>query len=212
MQNKIITISREFGSGGRELGKRMADILGFAYYDREIITAVAEHSSMDETYVEQLIEKNPLRSFPITVGRTFSYLPSIHNNEIQILLSQQHVIKELTSQGNCIIIGQAADWIIKENNPFNIFVYSDLISKINRCRERETEHEHLSHEELRKKIQQVDLSRKKRYELVTSQTWGQKDNYHLCINTSNMSIKRLAFYISKLVECYFSENKLGVNM
>lgn len=74
---KIITVSREFGSGGRELGKRLSDCLGWPYYDREIISAVARRNALDEGYVEDALEQGDFRGVPLTIGRTFAYLPSM---------------------------------------------------------------------------------------------------------------------------------------
>ena len=74
---KIITVSREFGSGGRELGKRLSDCLGWPYYDRAIISAVARRNALDEGYVEDALEQGHFRGVPLTIGRTFAYLPSM---------------------------------------------------------------------------------------------------------------------------------------
>ena len=74
---RIITIGREFGSGGRELGKRLADALGYAYYDREILTAIAQKSNMDEGYVSKMMEQGLFNSIPITFGQTFHYTASV---------------------------------------------------------------------------------------------------------------------------------------
>ena len=91
---KIITISREFGSGGREIGKRISDILNMNYYDREILTAIAKNTEMDERYIESIINNGSIHSFPLTFGRTFSYSSDINNKAV--LLAQQHkIIKEI---------------------------------------------------------------------------------------------------------------------
>lgn len=81
----IITISREFGSGGRELGKRMADILGFSYYDKEIIAAISKEGKWNEEYIDKILTKSSLRTYPITIGRTLSYPMWTQQNEIQIV-------------------------------------------------------------------------------------------------------------------------------
>ena len=90
----IITISREFGSGGREIGKRLADELGYAYYDREIVTAIAEKHSLDEHYVSYTLEGGMLRNIPIHFGRTLSYSPTLMANETKLFAEQNKLLKD----------------------------------------------------------------------------------------------------------------------
>ena len=100
---KIITVSREFGSGGRELGKRLSDCLGWPYYDREIISAVARRNALDEGYVEDALEQGDFRGVPLTIGRTFAYLPSMPHDSRQLLQEQRRVLRALAAHGDCII-------------------------------------------------------------------------------------------------------------
>ena len=88
---KIITISREFGSGGRELGKRLADILGFDYYDREIITAIAANRGVDEAYVEQALNTQAWQAMPLTFRASFANPVILQNGQISMLLEQKRV-------------------------------------------------------------------------------------------------------------------------
>lgn len=120
----IITVSREFGSGGREVGKRLADALGYAYYDREIVSAIAQKTSMDEGYVASALEGGMFRSVPIHFGRTFSCAPALMSNTAQLYVEQHKIIRELAQKGSCIIVGRAADAILAEYEPFNLFVYA----------------------------------------------------------------------------------------
>lgn len=189
---RIITISREFGSGGRELGKRMADLLGCAYYDREIIAAIAKENRLDEEYVEKMMERPLFMAYPITIGCTLSYPAYAHQNEINILISQQRVIKKLAEQGDCVVMGQGADGILNEYNPMKLFVYADMESKIKRCQERRPEGEHLTDREMQREIAKIDLNRARRYALITSSEWGKRENFHLCVNTAEIPIKALA--------------------
>ena len=139
----IITISREFGSDGRELGKLPDDIFHFAYYDKEIILASAEESNLAETYVEEMMEIGLSHSCPITVGRTFYYPAFLHQNTTNMLV-QQKIIKALAAKGDCVVAGQSADTILWGHMPFNLFVYADLFAKLKRCRERAPEGECLT--------------------------------------------------------------------
>lgn len=204
---RIITISREFGSGGRELGKRMADLLGCTYYDREIIAAIAEEDKLDEGYVEKMLEGPLLMTYPITVGCTLSYPAYSQQNEINILISQQRVMKKLAAHGDCVVMGQGADGILKEYQPMKLFVYADMESKIKRCQERRPEKEHLTDREMQREIGKVDANRARRYELLTLSDWGNRGNYHLCVNTTGIPIKALAPEITKYVQFWFEMNK-----
>ena len=114
---KIITVSREFGSGGRELGKRLSDCLGWPYYDREIISAVARRNALDEGYVEDALEQGDFRGVPLTIGRTFAYLPSMPHDSRQLLQEQRRVLRALAAHGDCRIVGRNADLILAEHRP-----------------------------------------------------------------------------------------------
>lgn len=204
---KIITISREFGSGGRELGKRLADILGYAYYDREIITAIAENKKLNENYIEKILEKGSLKGYPLKFGRTFSSSYSItQQNMTQILVEQQKIIKEIAVRENCIIVGRSANVILKEHNPLNLFVYADMESKIIRCYKYAAEKENINEKELIKKIKQVDKERALFNELISNTKWGNKEGYSLCINTTGLEIKELAFVIADYAKYWFGGN------
>lgn len=204
---RIITISREFGSGGRELGKRMADSLGCAYYDREIIAAIAEEDKLDAGYVENMLERPLLMTFPITIGCTLSYPAYMQQNEINILISQQRVMKKLAARGDCVVMGQGADSILKEYQPMKLFVYADMASKIKRCQERRPKKEHLTDREMQREIGKVDANRARRYELLTLSEWGNRENYHLCVNTTGIPIKALAPEIAKYAQFWFEMKK-----
>jgi len=188
---RIITISREFGSGGREVGKRLADELGFAYYDREIVSAIAQKTSLDENYVANALEGGLFRSVPIHFGRTFSYSTALMTNTANLYVEQHRIIKELAAKGDCIIVGRAADAILEEHRPFNLFVHADMEAKVRRCRQRAPEGEKLTDRELVRRIKKVDAERAKYHELFSDTRWGRKESYHLCVNTTGAQIKKL---------------------
>ena len=204
---KIITISREFGSGGRELGKRLADILGYAYYDREIISTIAENKKMDEGYVEKILEKGSLNNYPLKYGRTFSSASVMaQRNMTKILVEQQKIIKEIAANENCIIVGRSSNVILREYAPLNLFVYADMQSKIDRCLKYGNDKEILTEKELIKKIKQVDKGRARHQELLTDMKWVNKEVYDLCINTTDLEIKELAPVIAQ-----YAKYRLGGN-
>lgn len=197
--NKIITIGREFGSGGRELGRRLAEYLGFEYYDREIITEIAKRSEMSEKYVQQVIDSDPHSLFPITIGHTFAYINNYAiDHQQEVYRHNCDVLKSMAEKSNCVIVGSCADYILKEYNPYKIFVYAESDSKLARCRSREAEKEHLSDKKLKKFIKNVDKNRARFYEFYTGNVWGDKVNYDIMVNTSNVEIKKLIPMLAKM--------------
>lgn len=201
---KIITISREFGSGGREVGKRLADALGFQYYDREIISAVAQKSSFDEEYVEKTLERGIPKSFSISFGRTFSFPDVAQQNYTKLLVAQQQFIEDIAKKGeDFVIVGRAADVILQDYNPLNLFVFAEMDSKIKRCRERAKDGEKMTDREYARKIKQVDLGRAVNRQLLADGGWGDKESYHLCINTTDAEIKKLIDPIAAFAKAWF---------
>ena len=197
--HKIITIGREFGSGGREFGRRLAEELGYEYYDKEIITEISKRTELSEKFVQQVIENDPHSLYPITIGHTFAYM-STHGIERQqaIFREQCQVLKEMAEKSNCIIVGRCADYILKEYKPFKIFVYSSLESKLARCKSRADVKEHFTDKQFIKHIKIVDKNRASYYRFFTGQEWGNKLNYDLCINTTNADIKKLINPLAKM--------------
>ena len=124
---KIITVSREFGSGGRELGKRLAEHLQFDYYDGEILQGIAEKCKLSPDYVSKNLEGDGWQSFPITFRHSFQSGLYYQNTQVDLLLSQKKVLEEIALLGrDCVIVGRNANCILKEHSPFNLFVCADL--------------------------------------------------------------------------------------
>ena len=201
---RIITISREFGSGGRELGKRLADALGFAYYDREIVSSIAEKCNLDEVYVENVLRKGLTINVPVTFGHTFYfYSDPTSENELKVLNTQQQIIKELALRGDCVMVGRSSGIILEKYNPLRLFVYADMEWKVKRCRERASAEEHLTDRELEKKIRQIDAGRARHQKLLTDRKWGAPEGYDLCINTTNLEIKKIIPGLKEMALCWF---------
>ena len=200
--NKIITIGREFGSGGREFGRKLAELLGLPYYDREIISEIAKRTSLSEKYIQNIAEHKPVIPFPIHTGRTFWAVVPDYGQSVQ---SEQHnIIREAASKSDCVIVGRGADYILRELNPFRIFVYSSIESKMKRCRENQSnDYEQgsgtMNDKELARKIEQINKSRADYYEFYTGQKWGDKTNYDLCINTSFIEPEKIAEAVKFLI-------------
>lgn len=198
--NRIITIGREFGSGGRELGRRLAEELGIQYYDKEILTEIAKNTSLSESYIQSVVEGKPHGLFPITIGQSFAYSTDYHVRQMQeIFHAQTEIIRSLAEKGDCVIIGRCADYILREQKPIRLFVYADIDSRVQRCMSRRTEDEkNMSEQEMKKKILAIDKDRARYYSDFTGQKWGDKKFYDLCINTTEVEIKKAVQYIAKI--------------
>lgn len=190
---KIITVGREFGSGGRELGRRLAEKMGFAYYDQEIITEIANRTELSEQYVQNIIEKKPVISFPIHIGRSFYAMAAPAVLQGQKLYQEQcRILRELSEKADCVIVGRCADYILEEKKPFRIFVYAEMESKMARCRQKGQEHERMTDKELYQHILEVDKQRAQYYNFYTDRKWGDRRNYDMCINTTYSDIGEIA--------------------
>ena len=191
----VITLGREFGSGGRELGRRLADHLQIAYYDKEILTEISKRTQLTEEYVHNVVEHHPYPLLPITIGHSL-YPDMTFQIQQSVYVEQSNIIKEMAAASDCVIVGRCADYILREIKPFRIFVSADMESRIKRCHERAPEGEHLSDKEMKQMIQKVDKGRMKYYEFYTGEKWGDKSSYDLCINTSNLVIKELVPHLA----------------
>lgn len=204
---KIITISREFGSGGRELGKRLADELGFDYYDREIITAIASARGMDEGYVEKALESHAWQNIPLTYGGAFASTAVFQMPQMELLVEQRRVIDGIAKAGkDCVIVGRDADILLAEQHPLTLFVCADTEAKVRRCVERAAEGENLTTRAIEQKMRQIDKARARSREMLSDSRWGHAGSYHLTINTSSWQIKELAPVIANFARSWFARS------
>jgi len=203
--NTVITIGREFGSGGRELAKKIAARLGISYYDKEIVTEISKVTELSEEYIHSIIENNPPMILPFTEARSFYMSDTLSLQSNTVYAAQSDVIKKLAESSSCIIVGRCADYILRDINPMRIFVYSDDKSKIKRCRENASENEDLTDKQLLKKINGINKNRARYYRFYTNQKWGDIRNYDLCINTSDSEIDIIADAVVKM----FKKEKVG---
>ncbi len=169
--NFIITISREFGSGGRYVGELLAKELNINFYDKEIINLTAKESGLSEDYI--IANEQVKNSFNI-----------YYNNDDNIFLSESKIIKNI-SKKPCVIIGRCADYILKDNiNVYKIFLYSDLDNKIKRC----VKYYGMKKEQALKEIKNIDKNRAKHYEYYTNRKWKDFSNYDLVINVDKLGV------------------------
>lgn len=199
--NKIVTVGREFGSGGRELARKLAEKLGYEYYDKEIISEIAKRTSFSENYVQQIVENNPHDLFPITVAHSFSYIDTYTIQQRHaIFVEQEKVLKEMAEGSNCVIVGRCADYILKDYKPYKLFVYADMESKVKRCMDRADAKENLPKKKLIKNIKRIDKNRARYYNFYTGGVWGNKLKYDLCVNTTNADLDKIATHLAEMLK------------
>lgn len=201
--NRIITISREFGSGGREAGKRLADALHCAYYDSEIEASIAQNMDLDEGFIARSIGNGALTNIPLHFGRTIasSYL---YKQQVDILVEKRRVLRQIAAASDCVIVGRAADVILEDLAPFKLFVYASMDHKLARCRRYEETSRLDSPKALEKEIRQVDARRAKYHGMFSPVKWGDQANYHLCINTTGLEIKQLIPHLAGYAQAWFA--------
>lgn len=205
---KIITISREFGSGGRELGKRLADTMGFDYYDNEIISAVAKNNNLDERYVQGVLGNNGWRNYPITFRSTIFTSHLLYADNINLLLEQKKVIEQIAKMDkDFVIVGRNADVILAEYEPFNIFVCAGEKAKLARCLDNRRDDENLTEKQFIKYMNDIDKGRAKTREILTGAKWGERSSYSLIINSTGFDIKELVEPTKNYINAWFGRAK-----
>lgn len=194
MYNKIITISREFGSGGRTIGRKVAEKLGIPCYDKEIVEQVAIESGFVKEYIE---EKGEYLSASGKMSTLFTlhHLYSNMNNEDIIWAAQVKVIKELAEKGPCVIIGRCADYILRDRaDVVKVFVYSDMESRATRIVRLYGDQTDTPEKRLKDK----DKKRAAYYKHFTDMEWGDPKHYDLCINSGYFGTERCVEIIKNL--------------
>lgn len=206
----IVTISREFGSGGRALGKKLAELLNYDYYDREIITEIAKRHDVDENYVEYALSNHSWQTYSLSFSHSFMLPVYVHSPDAKLLKEQRLVIEEIAALNrNCIIVGRTADVLLQDKSPLNIFVCADMDDKIKRCQERaEGDEKNMTYKQFRKKIINIDKSRARTRFLIADGEWGDRKSYHLIVNTTGWDLDELAHSIADYVNRWFKTNKL----
>lgn len=191
---KIITISREFGSGGRSIAKEVAKQLGIPCYDKELIEKIAEESG----YTKQIIEDQGeyalhANSFAyMFLGRGADGL----SNADKIWIAQKKVIEDIASKGPCVIVGRCADYVLRERKDcLNVFVYADKAFRAERIVNKYGE----SAVKPEKRLDDKDKKRSLNYKYLTEQEWGKRKNYHLCIDSGFVGIEKAVDLIVSIV-------------
>lgn len=181
MAKRIITISREFGSGGRFLGEEVAKKLGIKYYDKDIIAQIAEQSGFSPEYITERAELSPKKGL-------FAYAFSgrdVTGKSIEDMVyeAQRKVILEIAEKESCVIIGRNADFILKDrDNVLNVFIHGDMPEKVARI----CKLYNVTEEEAEKMMADIDKRRMTNYRFYTDQKWGMAKNYTLSLNSSEL--------------------------
>lgn len=185
---QIITINRQFGSGGREVGKRLADALGIRYYDKELINKIADATQFHPDYIEGVQESISSRHFFLTYGQTFATPHMMPSEQIQI--AQTEIITKLAEQEDCIIVGRHANYTLGEK-AFKVFIYStDMEARIKRCYEKVPTDRNKTPEQMRKDILKIDKQRRQYHNYYTAEEWRDMSGYNLCIDTAKVPVKK----------------------
>lgn len=195
---KVITISREYGSGGRYVGNVLAEKLGIPFYDRELIALLSEKSNYSKKYIEKN-EDTRTTSFLYGLATEGIYMANPYDSLTptdKIFFAQDELIKELAEKGPCIIVGRCADYILRHRNDvLNVFISCDIKHRI----ERGIKYYKLEEKNAEKTLRKKDKARASTYNYYTDRIWGSPDNYDIAINTGTFSIEQAADII---VDCY----------
>ncbi|MEE0914259.1 MAG: cytidylate kinase-like family protein [Ruminococcus sp.] len=202
--NKIITITRQFGSGGHEIGKALAKTLDIPFYDKELISLAAKESGICPEVFEKVDEKatnSLLYSLSVGLynyGNSFSSIGDLPIND-RLYILQHQIIKDLAEKENFVVVGRCADYILRDNpNVVKVFIYADIDSRIKRAVDR---HE-IDPARAKQAVIKADKSRANYYSFYSGKKWGLADNYDLCINsthvTTDQAVKIILSYLDIL--------------
>ncbi len=201
---KIITIGRELGSGGRTIGKMLANRLGIPYYDRELIDEAAGNSGLSSRYIEsneQRVTSSLLYNLAMGTSYGYGILQNANQQtlplEEQVYIAQQEVITKYADKGSCVIVGRCADQILADRGDvLKVFIYSDLKSRV----ERAVKEYGMQRSSAEKDIKQSDKARGQHYYRFTEKTWGDRHNYDLMLNSAVLGFENCVKIICKATE------------
>ena len=187
----IITLSREYGSGGRYIGKLVAEKLGIKLYDKEFVAKLAEETGLSLEYIENNEQK---RGALETLNN--GYYSGLSNSD-ELFIKESELIKKVASENSCVIVGRCADFILKENkNVFKVFVYSNMENKIKRT----TNIYGLDKNKAEKEINRINKLRANHYKYYTEKDWNNPENYDICINSDSLGVEKVADLICEMIK------------
>ena len=195
MAKRIITISREFGSGGRFVGEEVAKKLGIAYYDKNVINEIAEKSGLSPEYIQENAELSPKKGMfaYALAGRDITG----RSVEDMVYEAQRKVILELAEKASCVIIGRNADYILKDRDDvLNVFIHGNMPEKTQRI----IRLYNVDEKKAVKMMADTDKRRMTNYNFYTEQKWGKASNYTLCLNSSQLGYDRCEKIIMECIK------------
>ncbi len=207
-KNTVITISRQFGSGGRLIGKKLAEKFGVPFYDRELIELAVEESGFSKEVFEKVDERassSLLYTLSVSPGimHGVTGMADLPLND-KVFLVQTKIIKDVAAKGGCVIVGRCADYILKEyHNVVNVFIRSNMNDRIDRA----TNVYKISMNNASKEIQKMDKKRANYYSFYAHSKWGVAENYDLCINSGRIGIDQSVQVIADYVEFFEAARK-----
>lgn len=194
MTAKVITITREFGSGGRTIGRELARRLGYDFYDYELVRKLAEESGLAESYIAEHGED-------ATVSSSFAFAWSNWGNQASddLYVAQRNLIRDLAEKGNCVIVGRCADYILQDRtDTFHAYIHADLAYRMNRVVTLYGE----SDQAIEKRVQTKDKRRIALYTYYTDRKWGRAEYYDLCVNSGRLGIEASVDLLEQAVHCF----------
>ena len=200
MTKKIITIGRQFGSGGRTIGKAVAQRLGIPYYDKELVDAVAKESGFSHEFIEEIGEYASVTSsflFNIAVSAHPMGLIDTMSVSDKLYICQTNVIRDLAEKGPCVMVGRCADFILRDRpDCLRIFIHADEEFRAKRVLKNYGE----TKQPIAKRLQEKDSKRKVYYKHYTNHNWGEAKNYHLCLNSGLIGMEKCVDIICDIAE------------
>ena len=194
----IITISREYGSGGRYIGKMIAQKLGIKLYDKEFVLKLADSTGLSTEYIENNEQKRK-----VLESLNNGYYSGLTNAD-ELFIRESELIKEVSQKESCVIVGRCADFILKDNkNVIKIFVDSSMENKVKRA----TTYYHLNNENAKKEISRINKLRANHYKYYTEKDWNDPSNYDICINSDSLGVENCVDLICKI---YNEKNKVVI--
>lgn len=201
MYRQIVTISREYGSGGSQIGKQVAQELGIEFYDRQLIELAAQKSGFSLSYVEET-EENKVSSllYSLALSGMYArntYAPEYMNPTDQVYILQSRIIREIAEKGPCVIVGRSADYILGDRrDSLHVFIHADAATR----QQRAIAEYGLAREGIEKEVQKKDKARANHYRHYTGRIWGMAQNYHLALDSGNLGIDACVRQIVSLVK------------
>ena len=193
MKKVIITIGREFGSGGREIGLKLAEKLNIPFYDKELILHTAEKSNLEQSIIERYDEQHAFPAFSSSNIFDIYQMPMSD----RVYIAQADVIRDIAAKGSCIIVGRCADFILDDNpDCFKVFIHAPMKDKIERKKPLLPDK---TDSEIQAHIRKIDKKRAKYYTYYTDRTWGMSLTYNLSIDSSILGIDGTVELISQAV-------------